>query len=115
MGRRIPKANAKAISALTSVKSDYTYTPPEGQKWNVSYDMWVAQSKDISAPESNTLEVMVWLDYSTASTTNPIGSPVADGVNIGGNSWQVWYGTTGSAPPSIARQGTIHMTRNRSM
>ena len=90
------KANAKAISALTSVKSDYTYTPPEGQKWNVSYDMWVAQSKDISAPESNTLEVMVWLDYSTASTTNPIGSPLQGTFSAGGASWEVWYGTTGS-------------------
>lgn len=89
------KANAKAVSALTSVMSNWSYTPPAGQKWDVAYDMWVASSKDINAPDSNTLEVMVWLDYSTATTTNPIGSKVGT-FSAANTSWEVWYGPTGS-------------------
>ncbi|HEY3257013.1 MAG TPA: hypothetical protein VGJ91_23815 [Polyangiaceae bacterium] len=89
------KASAKAISALTSVTSSWAFTPPAGQKWDVAYDMWVSSNKDITAPDANTLEVMVWLDYSTTMTTNAIGSKVGT-FTAGGTSWEVWYGATGS-------------------
>jgi hypothetical protein len=89
------KASAKAISALTSVTSNWAFTPPAGQKWDVAYDMWVASSKDINAPDANTLEVMVWLDYSTTVTTNAIGTKVGT-FSAAGTSWEVWYGATGS-------------------
>ena len=89
------KANAKALSALSSVTSSWTFTPPAGNKWDVSYDMWVAQSTGISAPDGNTLEVMVWLDYSNMMTTNPIGDKVGT-FSAAGTSWEVWYGATGS-------------------
>jgi len=90
------KGNAKAVSALTSVTSSWAFTPPAGPKWDVAYDMWVAQSTGISAPDGNTLEVMVWLDYSTASTTNPIGDKLTSSVMVAGTSWEIWYGATGS-------------------
>jgi len=89
------KAGAKTLSALSTVTSSLAYTPPAGQKWDVAYDMWVASSTGIAAPDGNTLEVMVWLDYSTATTTNPIGSQVAT-KTFAGTSWEVWYGATGS-------------------
>ncbi len=89
------QANAKPVSALTAVTSSWSFTPPAGQKWNVSYDMWVAQSTGLQAPDGNTLEVMVWLDYSTATTTNPIGEKVAT-FSAAGTTWEVWYGPTES-------------------
>jgi hypothetical protein len=89
------QGSVKALSALTSVKSSFSFAPPAGNKWDVSYDMWVAQSSSISAPDANTLEVMVWLDYSNAMTTNPIGSMVGT-FSAAGTSWEVWYGSTGS-------------------
>ncbi|MEI9936585.1 MAG: hypothetical protein WDO69_05105 [Pseudomonadota bacterium] len=89
------KANAKAISALTSVTSSWAFTPPAGQKWDVAYDMWVSSNTGITAPDASTLEVMVWLDYSTTVTTNAIGSMVGT-FTAGGTSWEVWYGATGS-------------------
>ncbi len=88
-------SSVKAISALSSVKSSWTFTPPGGNKWDVSYDMWVAQSPSISAPDGNTLEVMVWLDYSNQVTTNPIGDKVGT-FSAAGTTWEVWYGATGS-------------------
>jgi hypothetical protein len=90
------KASAKAISALTSVTSNWAFTAPAGPKWDVAYDMWVASSKDINAPDANTLEVMVWLDYSTGMTTNPIGTSVGTFPGPGNTTWDVWYGATGS-------------------
>ena len=89
------QSSVKAISALSSVKSSWAFTPPAGNKWDVSYDMWVAQSPSISAPDGNTLEVMVWLDYSNGVTTNPIGTQMGT-FSAGGTSWEVWYGATGS-------------------
>jgi hypothetical protein len=90
------QGSAKAISALTSVKSSYAFTPPAGNKWNVSYDMWAAQSTSLSAPDGNTLEVMVWLDYSSAVTTNPIGTKQTASFSAAGTTWEIWYGATGS-------------------
>jgi hypothetical protein len=90
------QGSVKALSALTSVKSSYAFTPPAGNKWDVSYDMWVAQSPSISAPDGNTLEVMVWLDYSNMMTTNPIGSKLTTSFTAAGTTWEVWYGSTGS-------------------
>lgn len=89
------QANAKAISALTSVTSNWAFTPPTGNKWDVAYDMWVSSNKSINAPDASTLEVMVWLDYSTTMTTNAIGSKVGT-FTAAGTSWEVWYGPTGS-------------------
>jgi hypothetical protein len=89
------KANAKAISALTSVSSSWAFTPPAGQKWDVAYDMWVSSNTGITSPDASTLEVMVWLDYSTTMTTNAIGSKVGT-FTAAGTSWEVWYGATGS-------------------
>jgi len=89
------KANAKAISALTSVTSSWAFTSPTGQKWDTAYDMWVSSNKDVTAPDANTLEVMVWLDYSTTETTNAIGSKVGT-FSAANTSWEVWYGATGS-------------------
>ncbi|HSU41657.1 MAG TPA: hypothetical protein VLJ38_18895 [Polyangiaceae bacterium] len=90
------QGSVKAISALSSVKSSFAFTPPAGNKWDVSYDMWVAQSAGISAPDGNTLEVMVWLDYSNSVTTNPIGSKLTTSFSAAGTTWEVWYGATGA-------------------
>jgi hypothetical protein len=90
------QGGAKAISALSSVKSSFAFTPPAGNKWDVSYDMWVASGTGISAPDGNTLEVMVWLDYSSAMTTNPIGSKLTTSFTAAGTTWEVWYGATGA-------------------
>ena len=90
------KSGAKTLSALSSVTSSWSFTPPAGQKWDVSYDMWVASSTGISAPDGSTLEVMVWLDYATGTTTNPIGSKLTNSITVGGTTWEIWYGQTGS-------------------
>jgi len=89
------QANAKAISALTSVTSNMAFTSPTGNKWDVAYDMWVSSDKGITAPNGNTLEVMVWLDYSQTVTTNAIGTKVGT-FSAAGTTWEVWYGATGS-------------------
>ncbi len=90
------QGSAKALSALSSVKSSWAFTPPAGNKWDVAYDMWVAQSTGISAPDGNTLEVMVWLDYSNAMTTNPIGTNQNKAFSAAGTTWETWYGSTGN-------------------
>ncbi|HEX5099526.1 MAG TPA: hypothetical protein VFV94_08510 [Polyangiaceae bacterium] len=90
------QGSVKAISTLSSVKSSYAFTPPAGNKWNVSYDMWVAQSSNLAQPDGNTLEVMVWLDYSSQMTTNPIGDKQTASFTGNGTTWEIWYGATGS-------------------
>ncbi len=99
-GGSYSKSGAKTISALSSAVTSMSFTAPTGQKWDVAYDMWVGKStspagKD-NGPDSNTIEVMVWLDYSNATTTNPITdlNPVraTTSVTLAGTSWEVWVG-----------------------
>lgn len=90
------QTGAKKLSALSAVTSSWSFTPPAGSKWDVSYDMWLAQSTGTLQPDANTLEVMVWLDYSNSSTTNPIGSNLNSPFTAAGTTWEVWYGSAGS-------------------
>jgi len=39
---------------------------------------------------------MVWLDYSSQMTTNPIGDKLTTSLTAAGTTWEIWYGATGS-------------------
>jgi hypothetical protein len=39
---------------------------------------------------------MVWLDYSNAMTTNPIGTNQNKSFSAAGTTWETWYGSTGN-------------------
>jgi hypothetical protein len=97
-------AGGKSISALTSVKSSWTYTAGGG-KWDAAYDCWLAANP---APISAGFELMVWLGH---NTVNPIGGQNTP-VTVAGapGSWTVSTGTNGTGQPVVSYLSTTNMT-----
>lgn len=80
-------SSARALSSITSIPSEVSFTVPGAGRYNMAYDNWIKNSPT-SADDQGTLEQMIWLNY---RETTPIGESV-DSVNIGGQQWDVWYG-----------------------
>jgi hypothetical protein len=97
-------AGGKSISALTSVKSSWTYTAGGG-KWDAAYDCWLAANP---APISAGFELMVWLGH---NTVNPIGGQNTP-VTVAGapGMWTVSTGTNGTGNPVVSYVSTSNMT-----
>jgi hypothetical protein len=97
-------AGGKSISALTSVKSSWTYTAGGG-KWDAAYDCWLAANP---SPISAGFELMVWLGH---NTVNPIGGQNTP-VTVAGatGSWTVSTGTNGTGQPVVSYLSTTNMT-----
>jgi len=100
----------KAISALTSVKCSWDFSPSSAAQ-NVSFDLWVHSASSctaaaISATTVPSDEIMIWL-YSSGGV-NPIGyNGSGTDVSASGASWKLYNGSAaGSAVHSFVRQGT---------
>jgi hypothetical protein len=81
---------AKQLSAIGSATSSWSFTAPTAGRWNASYDIWIHNSSARPGNTGGTLELMIWL---AKRDTTPIGSQVAPSVTLGGQSYEVWYGT----------------------
>ena len=58
--------------------------------WDSAYDIWWNLNSSTTNNSGNGLEMMVWL--AKLGPIQPAGSKVASGVNIGGNTYDVWKG-----------------------
>lgn len=92
----------KQYSSLTTVTSSVQITPPSGAKYDVSYDLWL----DSTAKKDgqNQTEIMVWLDW---SGVQPVGSSQGN-ATIGGQSYEVWFGSPGWNVASFRRTDHPH-------
>jgi hypothetical protein len=93
-------AGDKAISALTSATSSWTFTPGTGN-WDAAYDCWFAGNP---TPINPGFELMVWLNH---SNVNPIGgqnTPVT--VTGATGSWTLSTGTNGTGQPVVSYVST---------
>jgi len=83
---------AKAISSIGSIPSSWQYTVPgSGVKYDVAYDIWANQSGgNPSQPDANTLELMIWLDYTSDAV--PAGAATGQTTTIAGQTWQIYTG-----------------------
>jgi hypothetical protein len=63
-------------------------------QWDCSYDIWYnsSTSGDQNNGVGSDLEMMVWLNHQ--GSVQPAGNEVATNVAIGGNTYNVWNGTT---------------------
>lgn len=75
------------ISRLGSVSTSVSTVANAPGSWDDAYDTFFSSSGD-SNP--NQIEVMVWLTHQ--GQNQPAGHQVATNVNIGGHTWNVWYG-----------------------
>lgn len=103
------------ISAATS-----NWSPQLSQtstdKFDVAYDIWF--NKEQSMPtQPDGAELMIWLN--SQNGPHPAGMQVASSVNIGGATFDVWFGVTGwnvvsyvltgSGTPAISQAGTTNL------
>lgn len=79
---------AKQLSAITSIPSDWTFTVPTTGRYNASYDNWI-HSSPTPGNEQGSLEHMIWLNVRDGAT--PIGQLV-EAVMVHGFEYEVWYG-----------------------
>ncbi len=85
----------KAISAVNAYSSSFDVVVPSSGSWETAYDVWVKNG--------NRIEIMLWMNQSGA--VGPIATkydgsgkavPDVSNVNVGGHTWNVYYGTNGS-------------------
>ena len=81
------------MSDLSSVQSKFNVTPAGSGQWNISYDVWFAQTPTIDGQPDGT-EVMVWINHS--GVVSPAGQRAGD-VTINGMDWEVWTAPKGTA------------------
>lgn len=81
------------LSSVTTTPTRWSVTPPAPGQWNISYDVWFAQSPNPPGQPDGT-EIMVWINKSGSVT--PAGSR-SGSVNINGIDWEVWTAPKGTA------------------
>jgi hypothetical protein len=84
------------VSDLTAgkVTTSWSTTQPGGSSaYDVAYDIWFNQTPTTTGQPDCT-EMMVWLNHN--GSVQPFGSEVASNVSLGGNTYNVWYGTQSS-------------------
>jgi hypothetical protein len=88
---------AKTISAINTYTSSFSVAVPGSGAYETTYDLWV------KGTSSARIEIMLWMNYTgavgpIASAYDSSGKAVADktNVNVGGHSWNVYFGTNGS-------------------
>ncbi|KIP07934.1 glycoside hydrolase family 12 protein [Phlebiopsis gigantea 11061_1 CR5-6] len=71
---------------------NWTYvTESEGIRADVSYDIWFGKAQSGTAASSaSSYEIMIWL--SGQGGIQPVGSQILSGLNIAGNTWNLWSG-----------------------
>jgi len=81
------------LSSVNSAPTKWSVTPPGAGQWNISYDVWFAQSPRPSGQPDGT-EIMIWINKSGSVT--PAGQKTGN-VTINGINWDVWTAPKGSA------------------
>ena len=79
----------RQVSAISSIPTCLGWSPGSGQ-YNIAYDVWFNPSNYNSNPPDRYL--MVWLH--DPSNYQPGGQQMSN-VNLGGETWAVWYGDNG--------------------
>jgi hypothetical protein len=79
------------ISAIKTYTSSFQITVPSSGAWETAYDIWV---KNSSGTE---VEIMLWVDYTQGKVfpASSTSSPAVSNVNVGGHTWNVYYGGYG--------------------
>jgi Glycosyl hydrolase family 12/Cellulose binding domain len=86
----------KQVSAITTMPSSFSVSPPSSSNYDAAYDIWFNQQQPSAGTgRNNGLEMMIWLN---SSGVQPIGSQVASRVSIGGATWDVWASSSASPP-----------------
>lgn len=108
------------VSSIATVTSSWTpqLSQSSTDKFNVAYDIWF--NKEQSMPsQPDGAELMIWLN--SQGGPQPLGQRVDGGVpvNIGGASFEVWFGLSrwnvisyvliGSGTPAISQVGTTDL------
>ncbi len=81
------------VSAIKSATSSWSITTAAGA-WNASYDIWFNTTPTTTGAPDGT-ELMIWLN--SQGGVQPAGSVVAKGVNISGDSYNVWFSPDSNA------------------
>jgi hypothetical protein len=91
-----PLSTESLVNGSESVTTVYQtiQKTSSSDQWDCSYDIWYNSSTtgDQSNGVGSDLEMMVWLNHQ--GSVQPAGSEVAANVAIGGNTYNVWSGTT---------------------
>ncbi|KAF8456045.1 concanavalin A-like lectin/glucanase domain-containing protein [Kalaharituber pfeilii] len=80
----------KRVSAITSMPSTvrFSYTGT-GMVANVAYDIFTSSTSGGTAE----FEIMIWLaSYGGAGPISSTGSPIATGISLAGNTWNLYQG-----------------------
>jgi hypothetical protein len=94
----------KSIGALTSVKSNWSWTAGTGN-WDAAYDVWFADNPD---PVTAKQELMVWLGH---ANVNPIGGQnTAVTVTGATGTWTVSTGTNPTGQQVVSYVSSSNMT-----
>jgi hypothetical protein len=108
------------VSSIASVTSSWTpqLSQSSTDKFDVAYDIWFDREQPISS-QPDGAELMIWLN--SQGGPHPVGQRADNGVpvNIGGATFEVWFGTsgwnvisyvlTGSGSPAISQAGTTNL------
>jgi Glycosyl hydrolase family 12/Ricin-type beta-trefoil lectin domain-like len=81
------------LSSVTNVPTKWNVTPPQPGHWNISYDVWFAQTPNPTGQPDGT-EIMIWINRSGSVT--PAGQKTGN-VTINGMNWDVWTAPKGTA------------------
>lgn len=81
------------LSSVQTAPTKWSVTPPGPGQWNISYDIWFAQTPAPNDQPDGT-EIMIWINHSGSVT--PAGQKTGN-VNINGINWDVWTAPKGSA------------------
>ena len=85
------------IGSIGTYTSSFDVTVPSGGAYETAYDIWVRASSP------SRIEIMLWMNYTgavapiaTSYDASGAAIPDATNVNVGGHTWDVFYGTNGS-------------------
>jgi hypothetical protein len=101
----------KSIGALTSVKSDWTWTAGSGN-WDAAYDTWFAANPD---PVNATTELMVWVGHNGVTPLNGNGTFTPNFSNLPGGvaappgTWMGFLGTNNTNQPVVTYESTANI------
>ncbi|KIJ49412.1 glycoside hydrolase family 12 protein [Sphaerobolus stellatus SS14] len=87
-------AQGVQLSAITSAPTAWSWsyrTQSAGIRADVSYDIWLGKASSGSpATSASSYEIMIWL--SGKGGIQPVGSQILSGLQIAGQTWNLWKG-----------------------
>ncbi|MEO3874437.1 cellulose binding domain-containing protein [Nonomuraea sp. B12E4] len=78
-------------SSFGGLRSSVSMTYPGSGTWNAAYDLWFDPTPRTDGQNTGA-EIMIWLNRQ--GSIQPVGSQVGT-ANLGGATWQVWFGNIG--------------------